>query len=214
MVNLPKKNVAYDFASDNGTPIARIAGWGKTENGTVSQHLLYANMSIVDVEQCSKKQRKLRSLITSQQLCAIQTDNATRPTDTCQGDSGGPLIQYYNNNRDFVQTGITSFGEGCATPGIPGAYARVDHFIDWIKEVINTDKEKDEKLIDGTTSQEFVNVTETTPIIHEQSSILGGIEPPKNTWKFIVSRVVNLGQTKTTWRFYQFCLFVRKNNPC
>ena len=135
-MNLPQKNKTYDFASDNGTLIASIAGWGTTEKGTVSRHLLYANMSIVDVEQCRKKQRTLRSLITSQQICAIQTDNATRPTDTCQGDSGGPLIQYYNNYRNFIQTGITSFGEGCGTPDIPGAYARVDRFIDWINEVI------------------------------------------------------------------------------
>ena len=46
--------MTYEFASDNGTSIASIAGWGKTENGTGGQHLLYANMSIVDVEQCKQ----------------------------------------------------------------------------------------------------------------------------------------------------------------
>ena len=136
-MKLPQKNVTYDFAADNGKFIASIAGWGRTEKGTVSRHLLYANMSIVDWEQCRQKNSNLGSIITTQQLCAIQTDNATRPTDTCQGDSGGPLIQYYNNYRNFIQTGITSFGEGCAEPGIPGAYARVDQFIDWIYMVTN-----------------------------------------------------------------------------
>ena len=137
MVNLPQKNKTYKFESDNGTLIASIAGWGITEKGIPSQHLLFAYMSIVDVEQCRQLNTKLGSWITSQQICAIQTDNATRPTDTCQGDSGGPLIQYYNNYGDFVQTGIVSFGEECGNPGIPGVYARVDQFIDWINMVTN-----------------------------------------------------------------------------
>ena len=136
-MNLPKKNKTYKFSSDNGTMLASIAGWGMTEKGITSRRLLYANMSIVDEEQCRQLNTKLGFMITSQQICAIQTDNATRPTDTCQGDSGGPLIQYYNNYRNFINSGITSLGEGCAEPGIPGAYARVDQFIDWIYMVTN-----------------------------------------------------------------------------
>ena len=223
LVNLPKTNKTYDFASDNGTSIASIAGWGRTENGTMSKHLLYANLSIVDVEQCKQKNRKLGFMITSQQLCAIQTDNATRPTDACKGDSGGPLIQYYNKYQDYVQTGIISFGDGCATPGIPGAYARVDQFIDWIDEVINKDNKQDEveaksakllyksnvdlrrktsapqneKLIDGTTGEGFLNVTEKTPIIkakkvyrpRKEGEVVGGDVPEENTWKFMVIKV-------------------------
>ena len=141
LVKLPQKNQSYNFVNVNGTLIAKIAGWGITENETVSSKLLEAKMTMVEWKKCKDMNDLAAHLITSQHLCAIQTDNATRPTDTCQGDSGGPLIQYYNNYEDFVQTGITSFGEGCAKPGIPGAYARVDLFIDWIDDVINTDNE-------------------------------------------------------------------------
>ena len=80
--------------------------------------------------------------IRDQHICARQTDNATQTTDTCQGDSGGPLVQYYNNDNDIVQTGITSFGLGCGNKKYPGVYARVDHFMDWIDEVINKDNQQ------------------------------------------------------------------------
>ena len=168
--------MTYEFVSDNGTSLASIAGWGRTDNGKLSQHLLYANMSIVDVEQCKKMNTRLGYLITSQQICAIQTDNATRPTDACLGDSGGPLIQYYNNYQDFIQTGITSFGDGCAKPGIPGAYARVDQFIDWINEVINNDNDELEE------SQNIL-------VVPGVKRILGGVVPDKTKWKFMVIKV-------------------------
>jgi len=54
--------------------------------------------------------------------------------DTCQGDSGGPLV--VKRNGVWVQVGITSFGEGCAEPGIPGIYTRVASYSTWIHQQI------------------------------------------------------------------------------
>ena len=133
-------------------------------------------MAVVEWEKCKDMNDPTPPLITSQHICAIQTDNATRPTDTCQGDSGGPLIQYYDYYEDFIQTGITSFGEGCATPGIPGAYARVIQFIDWIDEVINNDNDELEE------SQNIL-------VVPGVKRILGGVAPDKTKWKFIVIKV-------------------------
>ena len=141
MVNLPQKNKTYLFKSDNGTLLASIAGWGRIENRTNSKRLLTADMAIVGWEECKRLNKVLGEDITSQHICAIQRSDAKRPTDTCQGDSGGPLMQYDNLSQDFIQTGITSFGEGCAKPGIPGAYARVDQFLDWIHKVTNNKTE-------------------------------------------------------------------------
>ena len=140
-MKLPQKNKTYLFQSDNGTLLASIAGWGRIENRTNSKKLLTADIAIVEWEECKRLNKVLGEDITSQHICAIQRSDANRPTDTCQGDSGGPLIQFDKNSQDFVQTGITSFGEGCAKPGIPGAYARVDQFLDWIHKVTNNKTE-------------------------------------------------------------------------
>ena len=44
--------------------------------------------------------------------------------DTCQGDSGGPLVSPVNGGGVRL-VGDTSFGAGCAQPGLPGVYGRV-----------------------------------------------------------------------------------------
>ncbi len=44
--------------------------------------------------------------------------------DTCDGDSGGPLFE--RTDRGPYQVGITSFGAGCGTEGLPGVYAEVN----------------------------------------------------------------------------------------
>lgn len=44
--------------------------------------------------------------------------------DTCQGDSGGPLFvkELINGVEKFILVGITSYGDGCAQPGLPGYF--------------------------------------------------------------------------------------------
>ena len=209
MAKLPKKKVNYKFKiGNNGTLLAKVAGWGKTETGKGSEQLLEADMTIVEWKECKKMHTIAAPYIRDQHICARQTDNATKPTDTCQGDSGGPLVQYYNN--DNVQTGITSFGLGCGKKEFPGVYARVDHFIDWIDEVIKKENKQDNKqarsarllgksnvdviktsglqnskLIDQTTRKGLINETE----IEINPVILGGEVPEENSWKFMVNKL-------------------------
>ncbi|GLD57420.1 uncharacterized protein AKAME5_000964700 [Lates japonicus] len=58
--------------------------------------------------------------------------------DSCQGDSGGPMVS--KKGSVWVQSGIVSFGFGCARPNLPGVYSRVSRYQSWIESFISSDK--------------------------------------------------------------------------
>ena len=63
--------------------------------------------------------------------------------DSCRGDSGGPMMitVYKNRKFPFYLIGIISYGNSCGLPNMPGIYARVGHYTDWIKEMIEKQPE-------------------------------------------------------------------------
>lgn len=105
---------------------ATVTGWGTTsENGLVSDTLQKVSVPIVSNAACSQA---LSYAITQNMICAGYDDGGK---DACQGDSGGPLI-VPNGDGGWKQTGIVSFGFGCARPELYGVYTRVSRYIDWI----------------------------------------------------------------------------------
>ncbi|XP_017791572.1 PREDICTED: trypsin-1-like [Habropoda laboriosa] len=106
-VCLPER--AKTFSGINGT----VTGWGAIEeSGVISQTL----------------QEYPARRITDNMLCAGYKEGSK---DSCQGDSGGPL--HIVNEQTYDIVGIVSWGEGCAKPGYPGVYSRVNRYLTWIK---------------------------------------------------------------------------------
>jgi len=104
---------------------AMVYGYGATNKGSGSAILLLAQVQLWSLDACLKAYKDGPGTITAFAVCA----NAPG-TDTCQGDSGGPLM------LADKQLGVVSWGEGCAVPGKPGVYMRVDRYLPWIAKVI------------------------------------------------------------------------------
>ncbi|KAJ0171706.1 hypothetical protein K1T71_012469 [Dendrolimus kikuchii] len=105
------------------------AGWGATENATSSNLKLHVGLPYVDLQVCQRAYNgpDLRANLWDRQLCA----GGQPGKDSCKGDSGGPLM--YENGRSYEVLGVVNFGpRPCAQPNIPGVYAKVFAYRDWI----------------------------------------------------------------------------------
>ncbi|RKH45971.1 serine protease [Corallococcus sicarius] len=114
--------------------MATVAGWGLTREGgyDTSTILMQVGVPTVNSRQLARMYASQGVLIDSQAM--LGAGYAQGGKDACQGDSGGPLVM--KQAKGYTLQGITSFGVGCARPGLPGVYARVSHYIPWIQAQI------------------------------------------------------------------------------
>ena len=125
---------------------ATVVGWGASEQGnggSLSQTVLQKHGIFTTNLQKGELQVKPQSecgKISSTQICA---GNEVTKTDSCRGDSGGGL---FINSGDYpgqsfgnvhVQVGVVSYGSKLCGDA-PGVYTKVEEFIPWIKEKINS----------------------------------------------------------------------------
>ncbi|XP_076465857.1 trypsin-1-like [Babylonia areolata] len=104
-----------------------VAGWGRTtEGGSVSDVPLKVDVPVKSYSTC----RNVYSMFDRLQICA-----GDEGIDSCQGDSGGPLV--CECGGVVYQTGIVSYGTGCARKDYPGAYGRVSSYLPWIRAIVN-----------------------------------------------------------------------------
>uniref|UniRef100_A0A2M4CKR2 Putative serine protease n=1 Tax=Anopheles darlingi TaxID=43151 RepID=A0A2M4CKR2_ANODA len=107
-----------------------VTGWGMTEQGHRSSILRYAVLPTVPSAQCVMLIKELDRMIVLDKghLCTGGNNKTAR----CNGDSGGPL-QYISDSNRFVLQGVVSFGvKTCGTKVVPGVFANVSNYIDWI----------------------------------------------------------------------------------
>lgn len=103
--------------------LATITGWGDVTGDSDYPTDLHVadDVPVVDDPTCAAA---YDGYVSAHMLCA--GDVELGGVDTCQGDSGGPIV--VDSGGSPLQIGITSFGEGCALPGLPGVYSQVDAY--------------------------------------------------------------------------------------
>ncbi|KAL0107979.1 hypothetical protein PUN28_014916 [Cardiocondyla obscurior] len=104
--------------------VCQVAGWGYLSSSIpiVSPDLLYVDLPVRSIKEC----RELLVNVTDLPAGMICAGYLEGGRDACQGDSGGGMV------CDGILTGIVSGGNGCAEPRLPGVYADVFHYLDWI----------------------------------------------------------------------------------
>lgn len=110
-----------------------VVGWGATsEGGDPSDVLLEVDVPGVSDEDCVAAYDAI-GIQTSPEVELCAGDLEEGGVDSCQGDSGGPLL--VEENGEWLQAGVVSWGEGCARPGIPGVYTQLSAVNDSIAAV-------------------------------------------------------------------------------
>ncbi|XP_056117573.1 prostasin [Rhinichthys klamathensis goyatoka] len=127
-----------------------VTGWGTIYSGVSlpsPQILQEVDVPLVGNSKCNCL---YSGTITDNMMCAGLPEGGK---DSCQGDSGGPMV--IKQGSTWIQAGVVSFGEGCALPQIPGVYARVSQYQQWISGQIGQD------------GAGFVTFTSTAPLPDE-----------------------------------------------
>jgi len=109
-----------------------VMGWGNMlSDGEKFPNLLHeVQVPLVSPESCKSSYANVDISISDNMVCAGLPEGGK---DSCQGDSGGPLV--YQKDSDWFQTGVVSFGEGCAEADYPGVYTKVSNYSEWIASV-------------------------------------------------------------------------------
>ncbi len=116
--------------------ISTAIGWGATsEGGSSSADLLEVDLETQTNAACNIP---YSGSITENMVCAGYDAGGK---DACQGDSGGPLIIGGSGSPQLI--GATSFGIGCARPGIYGVWTRVSKYTSWVNSFITFASETD-----------------------------------------------------------------------
>jgi len=135
---LPSCDNQFDYQFANRTGVrCWVAGWGKDEiDGSFQFKQHKVDLPLVEDGSCQAKLKVAlngqkrgvgdRFSLSPSEVCA----GAEVGKDACTGDGGSPLVCQANSGR-WTVVGLVTWGVGCASD-VPGVYAKVSHFINWI----------------------------------------------------------------------------------
>ena len=116
-----------------------VTGWGRrTESSEHSTVLKEITVPLWEQSVCNsalQDQFGPGYSLPSSSVCA-----GAEGRDACDGDGGGPLV--CQQEGQWYQVGIVSFGIGCGRAGVPGVYTRVSHFYPWLETTILSSKKR------------------------------------------------------------------------
>ncbi|XP_046611368.1 vitamin K-dependent protein C-like [Neodiprion virginianus] len=115
---------------------ATVTGWGfinEDSRNFRTTVLRQVDVEVFSNERCNEwfSEVGLNRLISESELCAGRVEGGK---DACTGDSGGPLTTLINGRKILI--GIVTWGKGCGRRHSPGVYAKINHFVPWIKNVM------------------------------------------------------------------------------
>lgn len=130
-----------------------VAGWGKDafgQSGAFQSVLKKVDLPVVSHHDCElalKYQTKLGKHFRLHQnnICA----GGERGKDACEGDGGAGLYCLDQQSGLIKAVGLVSWGVGCGQRGVPGVYANLAHFQQWIEHVVATSGEENIYNLDG-----------------------------------------------------------------
>ncbi len=117
-------------AGDLAGITARVIGWGNTAippEEVFLDELRQLDMPVISNTLCNAP-ASYDGGISDNMLCA---GFEAGQKDSCQGDSGGPLV--YQNDDQWYQIGVVSWGADCAAPLLYGVYSRLTVLGGWIQ---------------------------------------------------------------------------------
>jgi len=111
-----------------------VSGWGGTEEAAISQSLKYAHIRVYSSTECQNTPKK-DMMFTRNMFCA-----GSATADSCRRDSGGPLVMPIMSagNEPYYLTGIVSWGASCRQKQFKGYYVKVENYVAWVKETIDS----------------------------------------------------------------------------
>lgn len=114
------------------------SGWGKDVFGKEGKYqviLKKIELPVMPHNDCQKALRTTRLGVRFNLNKSFICAGGEPGKDTCKGDGGSPLVCPIPGTVDrYYQAGIVAWGIGCGEKGIPGVYANVAGFRNWIDQ--------------------------------------------------------------------------------